>query len=139
MHPKALTAALPLIALLAGAATPAATAEPPTWEQTKAYAHDRKADAVAAAQRLVAATDRQIATLKRQIAQSTGETRAAHERNMAELAVKRRQAQAQLDRMQQSAAQTWDATRQGFVSAFGELQSAVDKAVAGVRGGAASP
>lgn len=116
------------IAALALAPMLALAAEPSTWEKIKSYAHERKAEAVAEGKKMIAATDKQIAELKKEVAKSTGEARKAHEQNMKELQAKRKVAQAELNKMQKSAARTWDATKEGFSNAYKDLQEAYEKA-----------
>jgi Skp family chaperone for outer membrane proteins len=116
------------LSLLALSSALALAAEPTAWEKIKSYAHDRKTEAVAEGKKMIAATDRQIAALKKEIAQSTGEARKAHEQNMKELQAKRQVAQAELVKMQKSAARTWDATKEGFSNAYRDLQQAYEKA-----------
>ena len=100
-------------------------------EKIKAFAHDSKKEAVAEGKKMIAATDKQIAELKQAMAKSTGEAKKAHEQNMQDLQAKRKAAQAELDRMQKSAANTWDATKEGFSNAYKDLQEAYEKAKAG--------
>jgi len=116
------------LSTLALSALLATAAEPTAWEKIKSYAHVRKSEAVAEGKKMIAATDKQIAELKKEIAKSTGEARKAHEQNMKELQAKRQMAQAELNKMQRSAARTWDATKEGFSNAYKELREAYEKA-----------
>jgi len=119
------------VATLALASTLASAAEPTTWEKIKAFAHDSKKEAVAEGQQMIAATDKKIDALKKEAAKATGDARKAHEANMKELQAKRKAAQAELDKMQKSAANTWDATKEGFSNAYKDLNEAYEKARAG--------
>lgn len=97
-------------------------------EKVQAARHEDKAAAVAEGNRLVAALDEKIAAMKKDIAKSNAELKKAHEANMKELEAKRQTAAAELQRLQQATASTWDATKQAFVKAYKDLQAGVDKA-----------
>lgn len=125
---KALSAAV-----LLAASTLSMAAEPTTWEKVKSFAHERKQDAVAEGKKAIAATDKQIAALKKDVARSTGEAKVAHEKNMKELQAKRKLAQAELGKMQKSASNTWDATKEGFSNAYQDLHQSVEKATAAAK------
>lgn len=116
------------VAALALSSALSMAAEPTAWEKIKSYAHERKTEAVAEGRQMIAATDRQIAALKKEIARSSGEARKAHEQNMKELQARRKVAQAELNKMQKSAVNTWDATKEGFSNAYKDLSQAYDKA-----------
>lgn len=119
------------VAALALSSALSMAAEPTAWEKIKNFAHESKTEAVAEGKKMIAATDKQIAELKKEVAKSTGEAKKAHEANMKELQAKRKAAQAELDKMQKSAANTWDATKEGFSNAYKDLQAAYEKAKAG--------
>lgn len=119
------------IAAVALASTLSIAAEPTAWEKIKSFAHESKKEAVAEGKKMIAATDKQIAELKKETAKATGEAKKAHEQNMKELQAKRKVAQAELDKMQKSAANTWDATKEGFSNAYKDLHQAYEKAKAG--------
>lgn len=124
---KILITALSAAVLLATTSL-AMAAELTTWEKIKSYAHEGKKEAVAEGKKAIAATDKQIASLKNEIAKSTGEAKVAHEKNMKELQAKRKVAQAELGKMEKSAAKTWDATKEGFSNAYKDLQESYEKA-----------
>lgn len=129
---KTLIRALSASVLLAASALSMA-AEPTAWEKIKSFAHDSKNEAVSEGKKMIAATDKQIARLKQEIAKSSGEAKVAHEQNMKELQAKRKVAQAELSRMQKSAANTWDATKQGFSNAYQDLHQTYEKAAEAAR------
>ncbi len=126
---KRLLKSLSLSALLL-ASSLAMAAEPTAWDKIKSFAHESKSEAVAEGKRMIAATDQKLAELKQEVAKSTGETKKAHEKNMQELQAKRKAAQAELNKMQRSAAKTWDATKEGFANAYKDLSESYDKAKA---------
>jgi len=114
------------LALLA--ATAGAAAEPGTWDQIKDFSHEQKQSAVAEGRKLLKETDKQLALIKQQVRRSTGEAKAAHQKNMAELQAKRKEAQAGLDKLQKSGRTAWDATKEGFGKAYQDLHQAWRKA-----------
>jgi hypothetical protein len=133
-HTACLAAALLAIGLAAGPAVAQSTASSvgakagETWEAVKDYTVEKKDDAVAFGRKVVAETDTKIKELEARAAESTGEVKAAHERNLKELRAKREQAAAKLDDMGKATAGAWEATKQGVGNAFRELGHAYDKA-----------
>ena len=103
------------------------------WAQFKAYTHQQKNDAVKAGKAFIADTDKKIDELKTQTRNASAETKAAHEKNMAELQDKKKAAQAELAKLEKSTSEVWDATKTGFSNAARELGQAYDKAVAAAR------
>lgn len=103
------------------------------WERFKAYAHHEKAVAVKEGRKLIAATDSQLEAMKQQAKNAKQETVAAHKANMAELEAKKKATQAELDKMGQSTAVAWEATKEGFANAYKELHQAYDKARAAAK------
>jgi hypothetical protein len=116
-------------ASLAAGETPTASA----WDQFKAFTHQQKNEAVAEGKKLIAATDKQIAVLSKEIKNSTGEAKVAHEKNMLELKAKKKEAQAQLNKMGKSSSDAWEATKEGFSNAGKDLHAAYEKAAAAVK------
>jgi succinate dehydrogenase/fumarate reductase flavoprotein subunit len=114
--------------LLAGCAALAFAAEPSTTEKISSYAHERKAEAVAEAKRLIAEADKKIDELKAQARQSGAETKAAHEANMKELQQKKKEANAQLAKLQKASSKTWEATKEGFANAYQAMRASYEKA-----------
>jgi hypothetical protein len=108
-------------------------AEPTTTEKISSYAHERKAEAVAEGKRLIAETDKKIAEMKKQTQHSSAEAKAAHQANMQELRLKKRQAGAQLAKLQRSSVKTWDATKEGFANAYQAMRTSFDKAASSAR------
>jgi hypothetical protein len=47
---------------------------------------------------------------------------------MKELAQKKKEAQAQLGKLQKASAKTWDATKEGFANAYQAMRASFDKA-----------
>ncbi len=118
-----------LTCLLAAGAAISFAAEPTAAEKMSAYAHERKAEAVAEGKRLIAETDKKIAEMKKQTLHSSAEAKAAHQANMKELRQKKRQAGVQLARLQRSSVETWEATKEGFANAYQAMRASFDKAV----------
>ncbi len=99
-------------------------------EKVQAAKHENKKEAVAEGNQLVAALDKKIEALKKDVAKSNADVKKAHEANMKDLQAKRKAAADELAKMEKSAANTWDATKEGFTKAFKDLQASYDKAVA---------
>ena len=114
--------------LLAVPGTHSFAAEPTTTEKISSYAHERKAEAVAEGKRLIAEADKKIAEMKTQTQHSSAEAKAAHAANMKELAQKKKEAQAQLAKLQKASSKTWDATKEGFANAYQAMRASFDKA-----------
>jgi hypothetical protein len=121
-----------LAALFATLSVLAFAAEPTTTEKISSYAHERKAEAVAEGKRLIAETDKKIAEMKKQTQHSSAEAKAAHAANMKELAQKKKEAGAQLAKMQRASSKTWDATKEGFANAYSAMRASFDKATSSV-------
>jgi hypothetical protein len=119
---------LVLTTLLAALAASVFAAEPSTTEKISSYAHERKKEAVAEGKRLIAEADKKIAEMKKQTQHSGAEAKAAHEANMKELVQKRKEAQAQLTKLQRASAKTWDATKEGFANSYQAMRASFDKA-----------
>ena len=117
-----------LVGLLAVFSALSFAAEPTTTEKMSSYAHERKAEAVAEGKRLIAETDKKIAEMKKQTQHSSAEAKAAHQANMQELRQKKRQAGAQLAKLQRSSVKTWEAAKEGFANAYQAMRTSFDKA-----------
>jgi TolA-binding protein len=124
---------LVLTTLLAALAATSFAAEPTTTEKISSYAHERKKEAVAEGKRLIAEADKKIAEMKKQTQHSSAEAKAAHEANMKELQQKRKEARAQLTRLQQASSKTWDATKEGFANAYQAMRASFDKATSSAK------
>jgi hypothetical protein len=125
-----------LPALLATFSALAFAAEPTTSEKISSYAHERKAEAVAEGKRLIAEADKKIAEMKKQTQHSSAEAKAAHAANMKELVQKKKEAGAQLAKMQRASSKTWDATKEGFANAYTAMRTSFDKATSSASGSA---
>lgn len=121
---KRAAAAALLVATSLGSWAATDGTSPSTWEKVKAFTHEQKNEAVAEGKKLMAATDKKIAALTAQAKDSTGETRAAHEKNIKELKAKKKEAQAHLQKLEKASSKAWDATKEGFSNAYKELQQA---------------
>jgi len=127
------TVAMVLIGMASLGAMAADAANDSWWDQFKAYTHQQKNDAVKAGKKLIADTDKKIEELKTQTRNATAEAKAANEKNMAELQVKKKAAQAQLAKLEKASSEVWDATKTGFSNAAKDLGQAYDKAVESAR------
>ena len=125
--------ALALIGATSLGALAADAANDSWWAQFKAFTHQQKNDAVKAGKTLIADTDRKIDELKAETRNASAETKAAHEKNLAELQDKKKAAQAELAKLEKSGSEVWDATKTGFSNAARELGQAYDRAVAAVK------
>ena len=117
---------LSLSAMAAGAA-----ADPDAWEKFKTYTHAQKAEAVAQGKKAMAEIDQKIADMQKQVKQAGADTKAANAANMKELQEKKKVVKAELNKLEKSSSNAWDATKEGFSNAFKDLGTAYDKAVAG--------
>ena len=115
--------------LLIGASAARAADDASAWDKTKAMAHTQKDAAVAEGKRLIQAIDKQIDEVSKQAKQTGAEAKAAHQQNMAELAKKKKEAEASLAKLQASSSSAWDATKDGFGKACQDLHKAYLKAV----------
>lgn len=122
-----------LITFLASFGSLSFAAEPGRWERLKGYAHTEREAAIADGKQVLADVDAKIVDMKKQAAQSKGETKAAFERNLADLKVKRAEAQKHLEHMQKSGTEAWHATRDGFANAYQSLHQAYDKAAGAIK------
>jgi hypothetical protein len=121
-----------LITFLASVSSLSVSAEPSRWERIKGYAHTEKEAAVADGKKVLAELDVKIDDMKKQAAQAKGETKEAYERNLADLKVKRDEAEKQMEHMQKSGGEAWHATRDGFAGAYQSLHQAYEKAAASI-------
>ena len=121
--------------LVSGAAliTAVAQAEQGAWEKLKAFTHTQKEQAVAEGKKILAATDKQIDAMKKDATQANAQAKAVHDKNMAELAAKRKAAEAELARLEKAAAGTWDATKDGTSKAYRDLHEAYQQAAASAK------
>jgi hypothetical protein len=106
---------------------------PTAWDKVKTFTHEQKEAAVTEGKKLIAATDKQIAEMSKQAKNSTAETKAAHEKNIQELQAKKKEAQAQLEKMGKATSNAWDATKEGFTKAGKDLHAAYEKAAASAK------
>jgi hypothetical protein len=105
----------------------------PSWNEVKTYTVEKKDDAITFGKQLMREADVKIRDLERRAAKSTGEVKAAHEKNMNDLKDKRALTAAKLDAMGKASGNAWEATKNGFADAGRDLQRAYDKAAAQFR------
>lgn len=109
-------------------AAPAADEKTSTWEDTKAWTHEKKADAVAAGKKMLAASDKKIAEMQAQAKTAGQDAQAAHRQNMQELKAQRKAAAVKLRQLEKAGATAWDGTRDAFASAYKNLTDSQAKA-----------
>lgn len=118
-----------VLSLLVFQSSPAVSQVGEAWDQVKSYTVEKKDAAVEYGKSLVRQADSQIKELEEKAAKSSGETKAAYERNIKELKEKRAQAQVKLDDMGKASGNAWDATKQGFAEAYKDLHQSYNKAI----------
>ena len=126
-------ATLAVMATLALGTITVSAAEESAWERVKRFAHGQKESALTEGRKLVDETDKRIAALGKNAKHATAESKAAHQKNMAELQRARDKAHAEFGRMQKSGADAWNATRDGFSAAYRDLHHAYEKAAASAK------
>ena len=101
---------------------------PSTWDQVKAYSHDKKNEAVAQGKKLMAETDKQIGQLEADAKKASADTKDAYHKTVADLKVKQKEASMKLAEMEKASSNAWDATKTGFANAYKDLSDAASKA-----------
>ena len=99
------------------------------WNQVKSFTVENKDAAVDYGKKLVRDTDAKLKELQDKADKSSGDTKAAYERSIKDLKVKRDAAAAKLDEMGKASGHAWDSTKQGFADAYKDLGQSYDKAV----------
>ena len=94
----------------------------------KNYAVEKKREAVTEVEQLVAELDLRIYRLQAQADQATDAAKAKMQATLETLKRKRDALQARIDALADSTADAWGHTKQGFIEAFDELQSAYEQA-----------
>ncbi len=102
-----------------------------SWEQIKAYSHEKKQDAVTHGKKLMREIDKKIAEAGAAAKKSRADLKTANEANMKDLQARKKAAQAKLAEMEKAGASAWEATKTGFADAYRDLHHAVEKAHAG--------
>ena len=118
-----------VLSLSLAVSSPAFSQVRETWDQVKSFTVEKKDAALEYGKGLVRETDAQIKELEEKAAKSTGETKAAYERNIKELKEKRAKAAAKLDDMGEATGNAWDATKEGFAEAYKDLRQSATKAI----------
>ncbi len=98
------------------------------WERVKAFTIETKDAALEDGRKLMREADAKITQLEDKASQSSGDAKAAYERSVADLKVKRAQAANKLDEMGKATGSAWDATKNGFADAYKDLHESADKA-----------
>lgn len=118
-----------VLSLSLAVSSPAFSQVRETWDQVKSFTIEKKDAALEYGKGLVREADAEIKELEEKAAKSTGETKAAYERNIKELKEKRAKAGVKLDDMGKATANAWDATKEGFADAYKDLRQSYNKAI----------
>jgi hypothetical protein len=94
------------------------------------YTVEKKNDAVTHGKKLMREADTKIKKLEEKASKTSGETKAAYDKEIKELKAKRAQTAKKLDDMGKASASSWDATKQGFADAYKDMHQAYEKAIA---------
>jgi hypothetical protein len=121
---RGLSAVAFLIALASG---PAVAAD--DWDKVKSYSVEKKNEAVAYGKKLVRETDREMKALDRSASKASDEAKAQFHSDMQELKTKRKEASKKLDEMGKATDAAWDDAKNGFATAYKDLQDSYQKAV----------
>ena len=97
------------------------------WAKVRSFTIETKDAALEHGRALMRETDAKIKQLEDKAAESSGDARAAYQRSVADLKVKREQAATKLDDMGKATGSAWDATKNGFADAYKDLRESVDK------------
>ena len=99
------------------------------WNRVKSFTVENKDAAVDYGKLLVRDADVKLKELQDKADKSSGETKAAYERDIKDLKAKRDATSAKLDEMGKASGDAWDATKQGFADAYKDLGQSYNKAV----------
>jgi len=94
-----------------------------------AYGHAKKNDAVASGKKLLSDMDSKIKQLEEKASKTSGDTKAAYEKEIKTLKAKRNETAKKLAEMEKSSASSWDSTKQGFSNSYKDLHQSYNKAV----------
>ena len=99
------------------------------WETFKSYVVDQKNDAVKHGNEMLEKADAEIEVLEGKAAKASGDAKAQYEKEIKNLKKKRAQAAVKLDDLENSSADAWDSTKDGFADAYKDLHDAYKEAV----------
>ena len=99
------------------------------WEAFKSYMADQKHNAVAHGKDLLKKADAEIEELEGNAAKTSDETKSQYHAEIKKLKQKRANAAVKLDELENATAESWDATKEGFVNAYKDLYDAYREAV----------
>jgi len=99
------------------------------WESFKSYMVDQKHKAVDHGKDLLQKADAEIELLEDKAAKASDDTKAEYQKEIKSLKQKRANAAKKLDELENASADSWDATKEGFVNAYKDLYDAYREAV----------
>ena len=99
-------------------------------DKNQGYTYEKKNEAMAYGKKLVSDFDVKMKELEGQISRDASATKADAQRQMKDLKAKRAETGKQLDQLGHASAQSWDSMKQGFASAYRDMQQSYDKAAA---------
>ena len=99
------------------------------WETFKAYMAHQKDEAVADGKSILKKADAKIQELEGDTAKASGDAKVEYEKTIKKLKEMRSDAAKKLDDLGNSSADSWDATKEGFVEAYKDLYDAYKEAV----------
>ena len=100
------------------------------WETFKSYIVDQKNDALKHGNEMIEKADAEIEVLEGEAAKASGDAKAQYEKEIKNLKKKRAQAAIKLDDLENSSADAWDSTKDGFADAYRDLHDAYNEATA---------
>jgi Skp family chaperone for outer membrane proteins len=100
-----------------------------SWESFQGYGHTKKADAVASGKKLLSDMDTKIKQLEAKASKTSGDTKAAYEKEIKTLKAKRNETAKNLAAMEKSSASSWDSSKQDFANSYKDLHQSYNNAV----------
>ena len=98
------------------------------WETFKSYVVDQKNDAVKHGNDMLKKADTKIEELESKTSKASGDAKVQYQKEIKNLKLKRAAAAEKLDDLQNSSAEAWDSTKEGFSKAYKDLHDAYKEA-----------
>ena len=99
------------------------------WETFTSYVVYQKNDAVKHGNEMLKKTDAEIEVLEGKASKASGDAKAQYDKEIKNLKKKRAEAAVKLDKLENSSADAWDSTKDGFADAYKDLHDAYNEAV----------